>query len=151
MYLGLEMVTPCITTPNPAYTSGDRQATREILKFCISMKTIETVLETLNLLSAAFVWWYNPQAVLAGGLLGALVRRFVRDNEYSFENSESKRKSNRIAQMNFTLMAAAYSAFTHNQAIRATDAGQPFTAPFILGFVAVANGIYPIARKLVVR
>jgi hypothetical protein len=114
----------------------------------ISMQTLEIVLLTLNLLSAAIAWCYSPQAVLTGGFLGAVARRFICDNAYSFEISEAKRRSNRIAHINFSLIAATYSAFTYNTAIRSSPAKFPFAGPFIIGFDASLNGIYPLARKL---
>jgi len=117
-------------------------------KAYISTETLQAVLLILNTLAAAIACWYNPQAALAGGIFGALIRMGVGDNPRSVDMPVYELRANRVAVLNFTAMASAYTSATYLPASPGIPARCSFTAPFFIGYQGMANGFYPLARKL---
>lgn len=115
-------------------------------EFRLSTKTLTHTLFALNTLAGAYACWYNSQAALAGGLLGATFRMISGDNQLGIEKSEQDQRTDRIALMCITALAVAYTGATYE--------AQGFTnfqtvLFFYMGCQGVTNGLYPILRKVV--
>jgi len=114
----------------------------------ISTDALGNALFCLNTLAGALACWYNPQAALLGGILGAVVRKMAGDNPSGNELSDQERRVNRVTLMALTSMAAIYTGTTFVPATATAAAECSFYAPLFLGFEGVTNGLYPLARKL---
>lgn len=115
-------------------------------EFRISTKMLTYTLFALNTLAGAYACGYNSQAALAGGLLGATFRMISGDNQLGVEKSEQDQRTDRIALMCLTALAAAYTGATYE--------AQGFTnfQTFLfiyMGCQGVTNGLYPALRKIV--
>lgn len=112
----------------------------------ISTTTLTHALFGLHILTGAYAYWHNPQAALAGGLLGATFRMISGDNQLSDKMPDSDERAKRVSLMCISTLAAAYIGVTYNP--QGFTNFQTFLL-FYMGCEGVTNGLYPILRKIV--
>ncbi len=135
------MITKCASNFKDAAVSAAQTVHKSLSEFRIPTRTLGTALYILNTGAGVVAYQYNPEATLAGGILGAMLRRAAGDNPSSTPISDSELRANRIARMCFTSVATAYTTYTGTT-------GNNITAALV-GVECMTNGIYPVVRKLI--
>lgn len=139
------MVTKAASNFRDAAMSAAQTVHKNVCEFRMSTRTLGTISHILNTGAAVVAWSHNPQATLAGAIVGGGLRRILGDNRSSDPISDEDLRANRTARICFTSVAACYTVATCSANSCSPDCSN--VIPFVLGVQGIADGAYLLMRK----